>query len=95
MCCLQDRGPLKTEGNLAGTRGHMVGYRDTATGLPVFIVHFFMDQAGNISASGLPDPKWLYEDGIAYTFQPAKWLDQLISTAVRPRRYTASHHPSA
>ena len=67
MCCLQDRGPLKTEGNLAGTRGHMVGYRDTATGLPAFIVHFFMDQAGNIGASGLLDPKWLYEDGIAYT----------------------------
>lgn len=45
----------------------MVGYRDTTTGLPAFIVHFYMGQDGNIGASGLPDPKWLYEDGMAYT----------------------------
>ena len=63
--CLNDQGAVKTTGNLAGMRGYTVGYDDVRTGVRIFLVHFFVDDDGNIGASGLEDPKWLYEDGIA------------------------------
>ncbi len=56
----------KTSGNLAGMRGYTVGYDDAVTGARVFLVHFFMDDEGNLAASGLADPKWLYEEGRLY-----------------------------
>lgn len=58
---------MKTTGNLAGMRSYVIGYVDTTTGIRSFTVHCFMDDAGNIGASGLLDPKWLYEDGVIYT----------------------------
>lgn len=54
-------------GNLAGMRTYAVGYLDTRSGVPTFTVHFYMDDQGNIGASGLLDPKWIYEDGVIYT----------------------------
>jgi len=64
--CLNDQGAIKTTGNLTGMRGYTIGYDDVRTGVCTFLVHFFMDDDGNVGASGLEDPKWLYEDGIAY-----------------------------
>ena len=48
-------------------RSYFVGYLDIATGLRTFAVQFYMDDLGNIGASGLPDPKWILEDGVIYT----------------------------
>lgn len=48
-------------------RSHMIGYLDVATGIHTFTVHGYLDDDGNIGASGLLDPKWLYEDGVIYT----------------------------
>lgn len=64
--CLSAFGAVKPTGNLAGMRGYTVGYDNVRTGVRTFLVHFFMDDDGLIGASGLADPKWLYEDGLAY-----------------------------
>lgn len=37
----------------------------------IFVVHFFLvregtDRSWRIGASGRPDPKWLFEDGVVY-----------------------------
>ena len=67
VCCLKRRGRRKSVGNLTGMRTYAVGYLDVRTGVPTFTVHFYMDDLGNIGASGLLDPKWIYEDGMIYT----------------------------
>ena len=64
--CLKAVTAPKSNGNLAGMRGYTVGYHDAVNGARVFLVHFFMDGDGNLGASGLADPKWLYEGGRAY-----------------------------
>ena len=66
-CCLIARSRAKTVGNLAGMRSYIVGYLDLRTGLRTFVVHFFADPDGSIGASGLLDPKWIYEDGVIFT----------------------------
>ena len=64
--CLKAFTEAKSIGNLAGMRGYTVGYHDAINGTRVFLVHFFMDGNGNLGASGLADPKWLYEGGHAF-----------------------------
>jgi hypothetical protein len=32
----------------------------------IFLVHLYLRPDGTIGASGKPDPKWLFEDGIVY-----------------------------
>jgi hypothetical protein len=32
----------------------------------IFLAHFYLIPDGSLGASGLPDPKWLFEDGIVY-----------------------------
>ena len=67
VCCLKRRGRRKSTGNLAGMRTYAVGYLDARSGVPTFTVHFYMDDRGTIGASGLLDPKWIFEDGVIYT----------------------------
>lgn len=75
---------MKPSGNLAGMRGYTVGYDDARTGVRTFLVHFFMDDDGNVGASGLENPKWLYEDGVAY----------LVRSAIPPPDQKATANPS-
>lgn len=58
---------MKTAGDLDGMRSYVIGYVDTTTGIRTFTVHCYIDDDGNVGASGLLDPKWLYEDGVVYT----------------------------
>jgi hypothetical protein len=32
----------------------------------IFLAHFYLRPDGSLGASGLPDSKWLFEDGIVY-----------------------------
>lgn len=66
-CCLKEYRAEKRSGDLAGMRSYLVTYLRTSEHLPTFIVHFFMEAQGNLGASGLLDPKWIYEDGVVYT----------------------------
>ncbi len=36
------------------------------SGHRVFVVHLYLRPDSSIGASGLPDPKWLFEDGVVY-----------------------------
>jgi hypothetical protein len=46
----------------------MVSYVDDAWNR-IFLVHLYLRPDGSIGASGLPDPKWLYEDGEVYQLE--------------------------
>lgn len=48
-----------------GTRSMMVSYVDESLHR-VFMVHLYLSPDGSIGASGRPDPKWLFENGIVY-----------------------------
>lgn len=43
----------------------MVSYVDDA-GHRIFLVHLYVRLDGSIGGSGLPDPKWLFENGVVY-----------------------------
>lgn len=60
--------PVNTVGDvrIRGARGFSIGYDDPDTGVRVFHVHFYMFADFRIGGSGMKDPKWLCEDGIAY-----------------------------
>jgi hypothetical protein len=45
-----------------------VAYVDDA-GRRIFLVHVYLRPDGTIGASGKPDPKWLFEDGVVYSTQ--------------------------
>ena len=47
------------------TRSQLVEYTD-AVGFPVALVHQYLQPDGTLGASGLPDPKWVFRDGIIY-----------------------------
>jgi hypothetical protein len=64
-CCLKRSGWSTSEDEPPGTRSLMVNYVDDL-GHRVFLVHMFLRPDGSIGASGMPDPKWLIEDGIVY-----------------------------
>ncbi len=46
----------------------MVSYRDS-TGREMARVHQFVRPNGTLAASGMPDPKRLYKDGVLYRLQ--------------------------
>jgi len=66
-CCLKAIRAEKSAGNLTGMRSYFVRYLRASDLVPTFSVHFYLDDQGNVGASGLPDPKWIYEDGVIYT----------------------------
>lgn len=49
----------------AGLESQMVTYRDK-NGLTIAIVHQYGDNKGNPAPGTLPDPKFLFEDGVRY-----------------------------
>lgn len=68
-CCIRkDSTPLDSHQG-TGSRSVSVSYVDD-DGFRVFLVHLYMvrETTGEwrVGASGLPDPKWLYEGGIIY-----------------------------
>jgi hypothetical protein len=60
---VKDRAyPLATEP--PGTRSQMVAYFDGRQ--RVALVHRYLRPDGSVGASGMPDPKELFDDGILY-----------------------------
>lgn len=55
----------------AGTRSQMVSYRD-ANGDEVARVHQYLRPDGTLGASGRPDPKRLFYNGVIYIYAPSK-----------------------
>ncbi len=49
-----------------GTESQIVGYYDSKTGRRVALFHRYVLPDGTLGASGLPDPKELFEDRIFY-----------------------------
>ncbi len=63
---IEDRHPSLTAANEPYcTLSQMVSYRD-ASGNEVVRVHQYLRRDGTIGASGKPDPKRLYQDGVLY-----------------------------
>ena len=63
---LEDRHPAVTAANEPHcTRSQMVSYRDQESN-EVARVHQYLRADGSLGASGKPDPKRLFEDGILY-----------------------------
>ncbi len=58
-------GPEVSAQEPSGTVSQMVSYRD-ANNDEVARVHQYLRPDGRLGASGLPDPKRLYENGIIY-----------------------------
>src|SRR5256885_541282 len=50
----------------AGTKTHMVKYIDKLTNQQVAVVHQYVRPDGSLGASGQPDPKWLFHNGVIY-----------------------------
>lgn len=69
VCCLDSVGNPKVTGDLAGMRSYMILLLHSVSAARVVMLHFYMDDNGNVGASPVPDPKWLYEDGITSTCQ--------------------------
>lgn len=47
------------------TRSQIWSYY-TESGQQLAVVHQYMRPDGTLGSAGLPDPKWLFEDGVAY-----------------------------
>jgi hypothetical protein len=63
---MENRHPSLTAANEPFcTYSQMVSYRDIA-GNEIARVHQYLRPDGNIGASGRPDPKRLFEDGVLY-----------------------------
>ena len=62
----RDSTPVRTKANEpAGTHSQEVSYLDAAN-QEVARVHQYIRPQGHVGASGLPDPKRLFENGILY-----------------------------
>lgn len=69
-CCLtHENAPRYDEP--PGTRSLMVSYLNDAL-VRIFMVHFYLRPDGTLGASGKPDPKWLFEDGVVYAVEPRR-----------------------
>ncbi|OFW09537.1 MAG: hypothetical protein A3G20_02975 [Acidobacteria bacterium RIFCSPLOWO2_12_FULL_59_11] len=69
---LEDRHPALTVANEPHcTRSQMISYRDQNKN-EVARVHQYLRPDGNIGASGKPDPKRLFQDGILYRLEKSK-----------------------
>jgi hypothetical protein len=64
-CCLKSASRSRSVDQPSETRSLMVSYVDDS-GNRVFLDHLYLRPDGSIGASGLPGPKWLYEDGVDY-----------------------------
>jgi hypothetical protein len=64
-CCLARTKRAQSKGEPPGTRSLGVSYVNEL-GHRIFLVHLYLRPDGTIGASGKPDPKWLFEDGIVY-----------------------------
>jgi hypothetical protein len=64
-CCLADEKKPKSGAEPPGTRSLMVSYLNDALGR-IFMVHMYLRPDGTLGASGKPDPKWLFENGVVY-----------------------------
>jgi hypothetical protein len=66
LCCLrEDRLAPPEAGQPKGTRSLLVGFVDHR-GTRVCLVHMYFTPAGDIGASGLPDPKEIVDDTHIY-----------------------------
>jgi hypothetical protein len=69
-CCLKGDSTIRFGHQPAGSRNIAVAYLNSL-GHRIFVVHFFLIPDAStwgwrIGASGQPDPKWLFEDGVVY-----------------------------
>lgn len=64
-CCLADSNPSRSPDEPTGTRTVVVSYVDDSLNR-IFMVHFYLRPDGTVGGSGMPDPKWLFEDGVVY-----------------------------
>ena len=64
-CCLKAEGRPTSPDEPAGTRSIMVSYVNELRHR-IIMVHIYLRPDGSIGASGQPDPKWLFEDGVVY-----------------------------
>lgn len=64
-CCLADETRPRSDDEPAGARSLMVSYVNDAM-VRIFMVHLYLRPDGTLGASGKPDPKWLFEDGVVY-----------------------------
>ena len=63
---VEDRHPALTAANEPHcTHSQMLSYRDTS-GSEIARVHQYLRPDGTVGASGRPDPKRLFEDGVLY-----------------------------
>jgi len=75
-CCLKRSGRADSRDEPPGTRSVVVSYVDEFRHR-IFLVHFYLRPDGAVGASGLPDPKWLYENGVVYqSFKPRVAADR-------------------
>jgi hypothetical protein len=64
-CCLKSSGRAASQDEPPGTRSVIVSYVNEFRHR-IFLVHFYLRPDGSIGASGRPDPKWLFENGVVY-----------------------------
>lgn len=55
------------------TRSQLVGYVDLALGRTVARVHQYLRTDGTLGASGRPDPKMIYDDGMVYELDDSSY----------------------
>lgn len=70
----QDFHPSQTLANEPWcTRSQLVNYIDLAQGRTVARVHQYLRMDGTLGASGKPDPKMLYVNGVIYELEEASY----------------------
>jgi hypothetical protein len=83
---MEDRHPALTAANEPFcTHSQMVSYRDTAN-REIARVHQYVRPDGSIGASGRPDPKRLYQDGVLYRLVKTPPKQRLESSGDKPKR---------
>lgn len=65
-CCLTRTKRARSRGEPPGTRSLGISYVNDQ-GHRIFLVHIYLRPDGTIGASGKPDPKWLFENGVVYS----------------------------
>ncbi len=62
---VKDACPAASPDEPPGTQTLITAFYD-ADGQRRFITHEYRRPDGTLGASGIPDPKWLFEDGVIY-----------------------------
>lgn len=68
LCCLKDEKKATSLDEPPGTRSLIVAYLNDRLER-VFLVHLDLRPDGALGGSGLPDPKWLFEDGVVFELE--------------------------